>query len=345
MGALVGIIANPAAAHDVRRLSGHGSIVDNHEKVRILRRVLLGLQAAGVSDVLAMPDHYGLAAAAASTRDLHVRMRIVDVARTHDERDSVLAAQQMAMAGCACIVTLGGDGTNRAVAKGCGEVPLLPISTGTNNVISRPIEGTVAGLAAGLFARGMLPAAVIRRSKRLEVVCEDEVVESALVDIAASTEPFLGARAIMELASLRQLWLTQAVPGAIGLSAIGAHLHPVSPAAEHGLLIELGAATRLANVAAGGISVLVPIAPGVVRLASIRSWRMLRLGEPVGIRDLPCVLALDGERALSLAPDEPITMIRVNWTGPRLLDVEAAVAYAATGGLFLRPDLGEGPDR
>ena len=36
-----------------------------------------------------------------------------------------------------CIVTLGGDGTNRVVAKGCGSVPILPISTGTNNVFPK----------------------------------------------------------------------------------------------------------------------------------------------------------------------------------------------------------------
>lgn len=40
----------------------------------------------------------------------------------------------MAERGARCIVTLGGDGTNRAVAKESGAIPLVPISTGTNNV-------------------------------------------------------------------------------------------------------------------------------------------------------------------------------------------------------------------
>ena len=39
------------------------------------------------------------------------------------------------------IVTLGGDGTNRVVAKGCGNVPITPISTGTNNVFPKVVEG------------------------------------------------------------------------------------------------------------------------------------------------------------------------------------------------------------
>lgn len=332
--ARVGIIANAAAAHDVRRISGHGSIVDNHEKVRILRRIFFGLQAVGVTDVLAMPDPYGLAVAAASTRDLDMRVSIVDMVCSHDENDSIVAAEQMALAQCACIVTLGGDGTNRDVAKGSRDVPLLPISTGTNNVIPRPIEGTVAGLAAGLFARGLLPTnVIIHRSKRLEVVREDEVIESALVDIAALKQPFVGARAITDLSLVRQLWLTQAVPGSIGLSAIGAHLHPLSPAAGHALLIDLGGSERLV----GDVSVLAPIAPGLVRQAIVHLWRLLSMGEPVVIYDRPCVLALDGERALSVLAGEPSTAIRSTWTGPLLLNVTAAMDYAATHGLFQRP--------
>jgi len=332
--ARVGIIANAAAAHDVRRISGHGSIVDNHEKVRTLRRILVGLQAVGVADVLAMPDPYGLVAAAASTRDLALRVSTVDMVCSHDESDSVVAAERMSLAQCACIVTLGGDGTNRAVAKGSRDVPLLPISTGTNNVIPRPIEGTVAGLAAGLFARGLLPTnAIIHRSKRLEVVREGEVIESALVDIAASKQPFVGARAITDLSLVRQLWLTQAVPGSIGLSAIGAHLHPLSPAAGHALLIDLDDSESLV----GDVSVLAPIAPGLVRQAIVHSWRLLSMGEPVEIHDRPCVLALDGERALSVLAGEPSTAIRATWMGPLLLNVTAAMDYAATHGLFQRP--------
>lgn len=330
----VGIIANVAAAHDVRRLSGHGSIVDHHEKTRILRRVLFGLQAVGVSDVLAMPDPYGLALAAANTRGLEAQVRLIDMGLTHDERDSTLAAEWMALENCACIVALGGDGTIRAIARGSRDTPLLAISTGTNNVIPRPVEGTVAGLAAGLFARGLIPVdAAVRRSKRLEVVREGEVIENALVDAAVSTQLFLGARAITDLAPLRQLWLTQAVPGAIGLSAIGAHLHPLSPDAEQALLLNLNAADSLA----GGVSVLAPIAPGLALRAMVRSWRLLDIGEPIAVRDRPCVLALDGERTLSLLQGEPPTTIRANWTGPRLLDVEAAMEYAATNGLFLHP--------
>ena len=56
----VGIIANPAAGKDIRRIVAQGRFVPNHEKVNILKRVLAGLDAAGVERVAFMPEHGGL---------------------------------------------------------------------------------------------------------------------------------------------------------------------------------------------------------------------------------------------------------------------------------------------
>ncbi len=57
---LVGIIANPASGTDIRRLVAYGSVFNNQEKVRIVRRILLGLEAAGVRQISYMPDYYGI---------------------------------------------------------------------------------------------------------------------------------------------------------------------------------------------------------------------------------------------------------------------------------------------
>src|SRR2546426_11688840 len=54
---LVGIIANPASGRDIRRLVAHGTVFDNNEKTAIVRRVLLGLEAVGISQVAYMPEH------------------------------------------------------------------------------------------------------------------------------------------------------------------------------------------------------------------------------------------------------------------------------------------------
>ena len=131
----VGIIANPMAGRDIRRLVAQGRFVPNHEKVNTLARVLKGLEAAGVERVLMMPDSAGLGrAVAAGSPNLEVRLLHMPVFNA--DYDSTRAAREMAEMGAGCIVTLGGDGTNRAVAKGSGDVPLLPLSTGTNNAPS-----------------------------------------------------------------------------------------------------------------------------------------------------------------------------------------------------------------
>ena len=39
----IGIIANPAAGKDIRRLVSHGRVISNQEKANILRRVFAGI--------------------------------------------------------------------------------------------------------------------------------------------------------------------------------------------------------------------------------------------------------------------------------------------------------------
>src|SRR5204863_8033022 len=151
----VGIIANPAAGKDIRRLVAHGSTFDNNEKINIVRRVLLGLQAASVDEVAYYPDTYGIVARAAAAAKPKLSLSPLAMPVVGHAGDSTEAAQRLRDLGARVIVTLGGDGTNRAVAKGCGDMPLVPISTGTNNVFPEMVEGTLAGLAAGLIATGV----------------------------------------------------------------------------------------------------------------------------------------------------------------------------------------------
>src|SRR5262249_60648778 len=95
------------------------------------------------------------------------------------------AARWRAGCGVGAMVTIGGDGTNRAVAAGCSDIPLVAISTGTNNVFPAMIEGTVAGLGAGLVATGAVNTlAVSRRTKRVEVHA-GSVDDFPLVDAVA----------------------------------------------------------------------------------------------------------------------------------------------------------------
>ena len=71
---LVGIVANPASGKDIRRLVAHGSSFDNNEKINIVRRVLLGMDAVGTERVAYMPDTYAIVERAASSITLRPRL-------------------------------------------------------------------------------------------------------------------------------------------------------------------------------------------------------------------------------------------------------------------------------
>ena len=320
----VGIIANPAAGKDIRRIVAQGRFVPNHEKVNILKRALAGMDAVGVDRVLFLPDSGGLGRSALQDTQLRLRAEFVEMTVFHAERDSSRAAGAMRDAGVDCIVTLGGDGTNRAVATECGDIPLVPISTGTNNVFPTMLEGTIAGMAAGVVATGAadLNSATIRHSI-LEVHVDGQYRDMALVDVAVSTERFVGARAIWDMSTLHQLFLTRASVTSIGLSAIGAQLKQVAPESSEGLYMRLGS---------GGKVVLAPIAPGAVTEVEIAEWSTITPSSPGIEVDLrPATIALDGERAFSLSPSSTV-QVRLGLDGPRVVDPDRALALAAESG-------------
>jgi hypothetical protein len=325
----IGIIANPASGKDIRRLVAHGSVFDNEEKVSIVRRVLLGLDAVGVSQVWFMPDRFGIGLKALDGISPKLQANLLDFAPRFTQEDSRRAAQMMVEAGVRCIVTLGGDGTNRMVSKGCGATPLMPISTGTNNVFPYMIEATIAGLAAGLVAVGQADGAVWR-APCVEVLHaeSDQVVDLALVDAVLYAERFVAARAVWESAKIRALVLARAEPGNIGLSSIGGHLLGGDYPSNSGLFLLTGLVGR------PGITVQAPIAPGLMRPIHIREHRLLAPGDLVALaQEEPCVLALDGEREIELPPGSTLRL-RLSPHGPYVVDARKAIELAARAGFF-----------
>ena len=131
------IIANPASGKDIRRIVAHGSVFDNQEKVRMVRHILVGLAAAGVRDVLYMPEGYGIVPRALSdleALETPVNVAPVDIYLHNTPEDTINAAALMQQEGVAVIIVMGGDGTSRAACKGARKTPILPLSTGTHNV-------------------------------------------------------------------------------------------------------------------------------------------------------------------------------------------------------------------
>jgi len=329
--AVVGIIANPAASKDIRRLVAQGRVIPDWEKVNTVRRVMLGLQSVGIERVVAMPDSSHLCQRARDDSHLSIEFSLLKMSALYTEGDTVRAAELMGEMGVDCLVTLGGDGTNRAVAKGCSAMPLVAISTGTNNVFPAMVEGTLAGIAAGLVAQGRLPLdRVATVSKILEIHVDGEYQDLALVDVALSRERFVASRAIWDLSTLYEVFLTRAEPASIGLSSVGGQLQPVFLGDDQGLRYVLGESSQ-----SQGISVTAPIAPGMVAEVAIAQWQLLNLGESIRVDQKHYTVAVDGERAFNVTPQQQLELV-LRRNGPTVVDVQKAMIEAAEVGLLRR---------
>ena len=123
----VGIIANPLAGKDIRRLVSQANVVSNQEKANTLRRVFSGLLTMGVKKIFVMPDITDLTREAREDVQGKIDIELLEIGRIDQTGTSTIAAELMEQNNVDCIITLGGDGTNRAVAKAIKKIPLLPI--------------------------------------------------------------------------------------------------------------------------------------------------------------------------------------------------------------------------
>ncbi|MBU0945484.1 MAG: NAD(+)/NADH kinase [Proteobacteria bacterium] len=324
----VGIIANPISGKDIRRLVAHGSVFDNQEKVRIVRRLLVGLAWAGVKRVIFMPDYYAIVQRAHKGIDTPIDIESAPMCAENTQDDSTKAARLMAEAGVSCIFVLGGDGTSRAVAKGKAKIPILPISTGTNNVFPFMIEATIAGLAGGIIASGQISLEDgCFRSPSIEILDEeDSVFDIALVDAAVHTDTFIGSKAIWSLDQVSQIFLTRCRPDSIGLSAIGGQLHTINPEDQQGLHLLLGEGEK---------RVTAPIAPGLMQTVAVAGEARLQPGDTIFINESPCIIALDGEREVEVRRGKHVS-IRFSSDGPLVVDVPKVMTLAQQAKLLVQ---------
>jgi len=336
--AIVGVVANPLSGRDIRRLVTQASVFPTAEKANMVQRMLAAFGAVGVHRVLLSTDLGGISASvfrAIGRRAGHgetgqgwPEVEFLDGQPIRQTaQDTVDAVRRMVTAGARVIVCLGGDGTARAAASAAGDVPMLALSTGTNNVFPAVREATVAGLAAGLVATGLVPAdGATRRAKLLGVRVGDRV-ETALVDAAVSTERHVGSRAVWDPATVTQLFCAFAEPDAIGLSSVLGQLAPVARHDPHGIT------ARLSSTAPR--QVLAPIAPGLVVPVGVGDIEPMRPGSEHRVEARAGVVAVDGERELTFETGEPI-VVTLRADGPRCVDVPAVLAASARLGLLRR---------
>jgi predicted polyphosphate/ATP-dependent NAD kinase len=335
--AIVGVVANPLSGRDIRRLVTQASVFPTAEKASMIQRMLAAFGAVGVHRVLLSTDLGGISAAvfrAVGRRHPHgphgrwPEVEFLDGQPIRQTaQDTVDAVGRMVSAGARVIVCLGGDGTARVTASAVGDVPMLALSTGTNNVFPAVREATTAGLAAGLVATGAVPAdGATARAKLLEVRVGDRA-ETALVDVAVCADRHVATRAVWEPATLTQLFCAFAEPDAIGLSSILGQLCPVARRDPHGVT------ARLASGAPR--QVLAPIAPGLVVPVGVSEIAPMRPGSAHPVDARAGVIAVDGERELTFEPGEQPT-VQLRADGPRCVDVPAVLAASARLGLLQR---------
>jgi len=320
----IGIAVNPASGKDVRRLVARASVFDNQEKRAIVRRAIVGALGAGANVFAYVPDSHGIAESALSEFGTEVCGRAVESPHTSSALDTIRGARALASEGCAAVLTLGGDGTNRAFALGWRDAPLLPISTGTNNVFPRFVEATVAGSAAGLIASGTVALRdVAARAKTIRIEIDGERDDLALIDAVLTDDRFVGARALLDADLLKLALLTRADPAAVGITAIGGLFAPLPESADRALLLHLGS---------GNTAVRAPIAPGLYAIVRVAQARTIEFGEVVTVTG-PGVLAFDGERERVLKPGQQ-ARLTVQRDGPWVIDVAKTLAHAAACGAF-----------
>jgi predicted polyphosphate/ATP-dependent NAD kinase len=326
----IGIIANPASGKDIRRLVSHATVVDNNEKVNIVKRVILSAQGCGVDRIYIMPDTFLIGYKAKEdlriSKELKIDVEILNMNIKGNVTDTIKAAEIMEEKGVKCIVVLGGDGTNRAVAKAITNTPLIGVSTGTNNVYPEMLEGTVVGMAAGAIASGICSMdETCRKDKRIEILKDGQLIDIALVDCVISKQKYVGSKAIWNMEDIDMVIVSRAHPASIGFSTIVGTSLIVRAEDDFGALI---------HVNSGGQRVKAPIAAGTIQEITVDRPKILQLDESFYFNPTyNGIIAVDGEREVPFKNGENIE-IKITSNGPYRVIVDKTLELAQRSGFF-----------
>ncbi len=320
----IGIIANPNAGKDIRRLTAGASVSSTEEKVAVVRRFLAALCSNCRPDIHYLDDSGGIVRSA--LRSLGIQGYKLDVQSEGMSSDSECAAFKLR--GVDLVVSLGGDGTNRAIAKGWRDIPLIALSTGTNNAWTSMTESTSAGMAASHIARKELDEETISvKSKMVHVSFDDDRTDSlALVDVVGTHDKFTGARAIVDPEQYAFAVVTQADAAKIGMVGVAGSCLQIRADEKLGAALTFNVDNEMLR------TVRAAIAPGLVDDVRIATCEQLQLNQCKSFSG-PLVLAFDGEREEYLTQDQTVNCV-VKQDGPRLFDVSATLREASRLGLL-----------
>jgi hypothetical protein len=338
---VVGLVTHSGAAQDVRRITSLARTIDAHERVNVTARILAGLAAVPGVRVryLSEPTRLverALAALAALPEAAVIDTRPAAGSHGRGAAQTQHTAAALADAEAACVITFGGDGTNRAVAAGWPDAVIIPLAGGTNNAFAQSVDPTAAGLAAALYAKD--PGAFageVRRAPHWRIAITGRPQQNALVDVALVSDEWVGAHAVWDAERLIEALVVGGDPTVPGLAGVAGMASPAG--AAPGLHLRFGRP---------GLRVLAPLGPGRLTPLWLREMRHVGADEPVTMRG-PGTLALDGERELVLRAGEE-ARVHLATDGPRVLDVAGVLRAHARGrteprGTTRRPTTTGGP--
>jgi predicted polyphosphate/ATP-dependent NAD kinase len=330
--ASIGIIANPASGKDIRRLVSHATVIDNNEKINIVERIILGAQALGVEKVFIMPDSYNIGYRVEdklkSLNELKCEINVIDMMRFDGMEDTVRAAEYMENHDeIKCVVTLGGDGTNRAVAKAIKNTPIITVSTGTNNVYPIMLEGTIAGMAAAAAASGRFDNNIfVTKDKRIEIYKDGKLIDIALIDAVISKDVFIGSKAIWDMDTIEKIIVTRCHPASIGFSSLAGCRTIIYPEDDFGACVDINL---------NSVRIKAPIAAGVVESISAGEPLILGFNDDYElITKNRGTIALDGEREVEFSKEQKF-IFKIRRTGPYHVDVIKVLETAQLNGFFI----------
>ena len=329
---MIGIICNPQSGKDIRRLLTAATTIDDTEKLNIVERIVLTIMAVKSQKIYIMPDRLGYGRMLKKKgllpdypQDLK-ELEVYDMGMTETQSDTTFFASEMERIGADAMIILGGDGTNRAAARGSRKVPSISLSTGTNNVYPEMLQGTVAGMAAAALSDERIPTEeCVYSAKCIEIWKNGVFVDLALIDLVFCRNPFVGSKAIWDYGEIYRVLTTQCSMASIGFSSlVGTSLH-VKREDPFGAMAEFTqeAPNTFAPMGAGAMQ---KIHIRDAKLLMPEQWMTYEMHEQG-------TLALDGEREIFFKEGDIISC-KLSLDGPRRVDVTKTVEYGRQKGFF-----------
>jgi hypothetical protein len=313
---IIGLIANPVASKDIRRLVGLARVVDVEEKANLIARLLVGMTAGPPLAVCALDDSGGIVRRALRlAQGKAPPLEFLSIEAAASERDTHDAACLLRALGARGLVTVGGDGTIRSAVEGWPEARLIPLAAGTNNAVAIVHEPTMVGYATSLAAAGQLPEDAYDQLTTLVVHTGDTEPSIAVVDAVGVRTHWTGARALWEPDDLVEAVVANARPEAVGIASIAAAHGPIPP--RHARYIRFGRGRRVRAI----------FGPGLVGEVSVAEHHTAPEGTRIDLDPATRVVALDGERRL-IRGDEAYVEVR---PGAFLLSVSRTLAAHSQG--------------